>query len=401
MNLRSVLGLSAVLASVASAGTAPETLADALAQGQASLNIRVRYEGAAQTGLRDAGALTVRSRLGFTTAPVRGWRAQLELENIVSPDGDRYSQAGLNPRGTGRAVVADPTGSEVNRAWVAWSGERTTVTAGRQRLVLDQARFVGDVGWRQNMQTFDGITLVSQPGDHLAVNYGYLTRVNRVFGDRHPQGNWASDSHVLHASYTGCKAGTLTGYAYRLDFDHAAAQSTATYGVSLAGEKPVSADVRFTYRLEYATQSDHGRNPLRYTADYHALEFGLAGRPGLLAAGHEVLGCDGGGSFRTPLATLHAFNGWADVFLSTPSQGLRDTYVKVSASLPRGITLLAFYHRFGADRTRGDYGDELDLQLTRKFGKFLTGTCKYADFRRDSPAFPNVRKLWAQIEFSY
>ncbi len=394
-----VCALSLLLAG--SAAAAPETLADALAQGKVSLNVRARHEAVEQTGLRDAGALTLRSRLGFTTAPLRGWKALLELENIFSPDSDRYSQAGLNPGGAGRAVVADPEGSEVNQAFLAYAAGQSTVTLGRQRLVLDNARFVGDVGWRQNMQTFDGFTLVNKSVDKLALNYGYLTRINRVFGDKHAQGNWDSDSHVLNAGYTGLKAGTLTGYAYLLDFDNATAQGSATYGASFAGAKPLNKDVKLTYRAELATQSDYGSSTLGYTADYYAAELGLSGKPGALAVGYEVLGSDDGVSFRTPLATLHAFNGSADVFLTPPGNGLRDTYVKASASLPQGIGFLGFYHSFAADRLGADYGTELDLQLTRKFGKLFTGTVKYSDFDRDSTAFPNVKKLWVQVDFAY
>jgi hypothetical protein len=31
----------------------------------------------------------------------------------------------------------------------------------------------------------------------------------------------------------------------------------------------------------------------------------------------------------------------------------------------------------------------------------VTGLVKYADFRRDSTAYPDVRKLWLQVEFVY
>src|SRR5690606_19462585 len=125
----------------------------------------------------------------------------VEAENIAAIDGDRYSQAGLNPGGAGRAVVADPEGTEINQAWLAYASDQITTTFGRQRLVLDNARFVGDVGWRQNAQTFDAITLTSQAIEKVNLTYSYLHRINRVFSDRHAQGNWQSDSHVLHAGY--------------------------------------------------------------------------------------------------------------------------------------------------------------------------------------------------------
>ena len=40
------------------------------------------------------------------------------------------------------------------------------------------------------------------------------------------------------------------------------------------------------------------------------------------------------GQLQTPLATLHAFNGWADMFLTTPANGLQDLYFRASYTLP-------------------------------------------------------------------
>ena len=399
--LASALCLLLASGAIAAADNPPVTFADALAQGKASLNVRARYESVDQTALKDAEAITLRTRLGYTTAAYQGLKAMVEFENIASPDGDAYSQAGLNPGGAGRAVVADPEGSEVNQAWLAYTSGKTVATFGRQRLVLDNVRFVGDVGWRQNAQTFDAFVLTDKTLDKTTLTYAYLDRINRVFGDDHAQGNWDSDSHVFNASYAGLKAGTLTGYAYLLDFDNAAAQSSATYGVSFAGATPVTDALKFTYRAEYAAQSDYGSSALNYSTDYYTLELGLAGKPGALALGYEKLGSDGGVSFRTPLATLHAFNGWADMFLATPANGIEDTYLKAATSLPGGVGFLAFYHKFTAARLGADYGTELDLQLTRKFGKNVTGLVKYASFDSDSTAFADVDKLWIQAEFAF
>lgn len=377
-----------------------DSIGEAFAKGKVSLNVRARYEGVEQTGLRDADAATVRTRLGFTTSALNGFKAMIEAENIAALDPNNYSQAGLNSGGAGRAVVADPVGTEINQAWLAYGSGKTGVTAGRQRLVLDNTRFVGDVGWRQNAQTFDAVTVTDKTFAQVSLTYAYLYRINRVFSDRHAQGNWDSDSHVLNASYAGLPIGTLTGYAYLLDFDNAAANSSATVGASLAGTPKLTDDLKLSYRIEYATQSDYGSSPLSYTADYYTGELGLVAKPGSVALGYEVLGTDHNVGFKTPLATLHAFNGWADVFLATPAGGLRDTYVKAGATLPGGLALLGFYHRFETD-TGIDLGDEWNLQLTRKFGKYFTGLVKYADFSRDSLSVPDVRKIWIQVEFNY
>ncbi len=397
LNSAAVLG---VLASTALAEPAT-SLEEALTGGKVSLNVRARYEGVDQTGVKDADAFTLRTRLGYTTAAYQGFKASVEFENTASPNGDGYNQAGTNPGGAGKAVVADPTGSEVNQAWLNYTTGKTSFTVGRQRLALDNARFVGDVGWRQNNQTFDAAVLQDKSLDKLTLTYAYVDRVNRVFGKKHAQGAWQSDSHIFNAAYAGLPYGTLTGYVYLLDFDApAAANSNATYGLSFAGAAKVSDDFKVTYRAEYAWQTDYADNSANYSTDYYALEAGLAHKVGSLSLGYEVLGSDNNVGFKTPLATLHAFNGWADLFLATPGAGLRDTYLKVAANLPAEFKLLAFYHKFEADQGGADFGDEFDVQLSRKLYKNVTGTLKYAHFDSDS-TLPNVEKFWAQIDYTF
>ncbi len=111
---------------------AADSLGDAFEKGTVSLNARLRYEGVQQTNLRGAEAITLRTRLGFTTAPWQGWKAMVEAENILAGNGDKYSQAGLNPAATGRAVVADPETSEMNQVFLAYTSGKTTATLGRR-----------------------------------------------------------------------------------------------------------------------------------------------------------------------------------------------------------------------------------------------------------------------------
>jgi hypothetical protein len=388
------LSLAVCLLAVSSLSAAPEGV-------RLSLNARLRYEDVHQSGLRDGTAFTLRTRLGLSPEPFHGWTALLEAENIVAFDGDRYSQAGLNPGGAGRAVVSDPTGTEINQAWVAFTRGQTTATLGRQRLVLDNARFVGDSGWRQNMQTFDAVRVQDKSLENTVLTYAWLDRINRVLGDRHAQGYWQSNSHLFNASYAGFAAGTITGYAYLLDFRSAAASSCATYGASFAGATPVARALKLAYRAELAGQTDYGSSALDYAATYYLLELGLTAKAGGLTLGHEVLGADNGVGFKTPLATLHAFNGWADLFPATPAAGLRDTYLKGSANLPGDLKVLVGHHWFTADRSGPAPGREFDLQVLRKFGPRLTALFKYANFRRSAAAYPDVQKVWAQAEFAY
>src|SRR5437868_3122510 len=93
---------------------------------------------------------------------------------------------------------------------------------------------------------------------------------------------------------------------------------------------------RLTLALSYARQSDYGRNPVRFAADYVAGEAGLAYRSLTLTGGWEKLGSDGGrAAVQTPMATLHKFDGWADLFLTTPANGLRDLYAGAAYKFAR------------------------------------------------------------------
>jgi hypothetical protein len=382
---------------------------DAISKGKFSLNVRLRYENADNDATQTAHAFTLRPRFGFTTAPTYGFQAMIEGENVTSlGSSDNYNQAGLNPVAAPRAVIADPTGTEMNQAWLSYSNAdwKTIVKGGRQRIVLDNHRFVGDVGWRQNQQTYDAAIIENKSIQDVTAMYGYLWNVNRVFGDRHPAGDFESSSHLINVSYSGWEFGKFTAYSYLLRFDNAPAASSATFGGSFAGGYTFDKDTntKINYRAEYARQVDYGNQPLAggYEADYYNLELGGEYRRINFGGGYEELGSDGGRiGFATPLATLHAFNGWADVFLATPANGLRDTYVKASTALPRGIGLLAFYHSYEADRLGADLGTEFDVQLTRKFGKLFTGTLKWAKFNRDSTAFADVEKFWFQVDLAY
>ena len=393
------------------APTSAASLKEAFTEGKLSANARVRYEFVEQDTPQNADSLTARLRLGYTTREYQGFQAMLEGEAVSQLAGDAYDGTGFNTTPPS-ATIADPEHYEINQAWLAYRHDTLRATLGRQRIVLDNARFVGDVGWRQNQQTFDAFLLQDKSFKHTTLTYAYLDRINRVFDDSTPQYDWASDSHLIHASFAGLPFGTLAVYGYLLDFNEtdqgAFNNSTQTYGASFAGSRPVADGWKALYRLEYATQSDYGSSALDYRADYYAAELGATCQGHSLSINYEVLGSDEspfGTSFKTPLATLHAHNGWADKFLSTPDTGLEDLNLKAVAQLPADLTLLARYHWFSAEELSDHYGTELDLQLTYQYDSRLSFSAKTAFYEAKSsalgPLSQDTDKYWLQAEFVY
>src|SRR5574340_1234826 len=178
----SIAALSALL--FAQGALAADTLTDALTGGKASGNLQYRYEdvrnGAAAANT--ATAHTVRLRLGYETATFNGFGAMVEAESVKDLGNKKYN--GLNPVNGTYAVIADPEATEINPAYLSYSGiANTTVKWGRQRIKLDNDRFIGNVGWRQNEQTFDAFTLVNKSLPNTTITAGYITNVNRIIGD--------------------------------------------------------------------------------------------------------------------------------------------------------------------------------------------------------------------------
>lgn len=374
------------------------------------LDLRLRHEGVEQAGIaNEAEAVTVRARAGFEfSRDAFAFLAEAEGTEAIEED---YN-SGLNGNTT-VPLVADPENAELNRLQVQYKGfEWTTLTAGRQRINLDDQRFVGSVGWRANEQTFDAARVEwTRPGK-VKLDATYAWSVRTLWG-RDGTGSRPTaiegDNVFGNLSYP-TSLGLLSGFAYLIDQDEEAVagkrMSSRTVGARLAGTRAFTSST-FNYALSHARQSDYHDNPSHYSADYWLLDGRLDIGGYRLGAGLEVLGADGGlplTSFQTPLATGHKFQGWADRFLITPPDGVRDVYGSATWSAAQlgvftGVTLGAIWHRFDSDRGSLDYGSEINLIAGAKFERF-SFLVKFADYEADQLG-PDTRKLWLQSEWVY
>jgi hypothetical protein len=393
-----VVARRALLVSAAAAEEA-DSLKAAVSATKSIIDLRLRSESVDQEGLQEeANALTLRGRLGLETGAAWGFKLLAEAE-LLWPLVDDYNDT-LNGK-TQYPVVSDPEAYEVNRLQLAnTSIPNTTFILGRQRISYDDRRFVDNVGWRQNEQTFDALRVSNKSVHGLAIDLAYLNQVNRIVGPDSPVGRYTGDNYLANLSYD-TPIGKLTGFAYLLDFAEAAADSSQTIGLRFAAEHAFSG-VKLAGFVTYADQEDRADNPLDYSDQYLGAELAGTVKDWTAAAGIELLEGDGTKGFATPLATLHKFQGWADKFLTTPVNGIDDRYLSLgysrkSVGVLDSISALAVHHAYKAERTAVDYGSEINVLLQAKWQRF-TGMLKYADYQSDGFA-TDTRKFWIQVEY--
>jgi hypothetical protein len=363
---------------------------------------RLRYESVDQDNALDsADALTMRMRAGAEVT-THGFSILAEAEAtlaLINDYNDTLPGNGVEPF----SVIPDPQNVELNRLQFSWKGKGGSVTVGRQRIILDNARFVGNVGWRQNEQTFDAVRGIAKAGP-LTFDATYTISQRTIFGIDSPSEHYDGNLILLNAG-VDIKPVAIKGFAYLLHYDNRAAFSSKTFGVLAKGAIPLGDALKLDFMASYARQSDYEANPVDYSADYIAAELGASVSGFGLKAGYEKLGSDGGrAAFQTPLATLHAFNGWADLFLTTPAKGLRDTYGSIGKGFGdlgplKGLNAQVAYHKFEADFGGAHYGDEWDASLgfkLKNYGVLL----KYAKYDADTFGV-DTEKFWVQVEFSY
>jgi hypothetical protein len=456
-------GLLCVAAlALSNAAQAADAFTDALTGGKVAGNFRLRYEdvNVDSTSVEDATALTLRSRLGYETAPYYGFTALLEFEDIHVVGGkDEYSPETTDPVKAASstpatstnpytyAPIVDPERTEINRAYLRYRGvAKLDMGLGRQRILLDNQRFVGPVGWRQDEQTFDAFTAKYDGVPDWSFYYAYIDKVNGIASEKYIY-NFDIDSsdNLFNITYSGFVLGKITAYGYFLDNQEADTElrnvapdlnrlnpalrykSNDTYGLRFDGTYilPTTMPLRLFYTAEYANQKLVNPADVDFHTNYSLFEAGVGytTKPGLVSAkiAQEVLGSDTQGTtmqgFQTPYATKHIFNGWVDMFLNTPGGGLKDRYATVAADLqPYGVKLMAMYHKYSevdGPTTGGgarNIGNELNLQVVKQFGPNYTLGAKYGRYKADSevsiisgtaPNNIDTSKFWLWGEFTF
>lgn len=373
------------------------------------LDVRYRFEFVDQdAAARDAYAHTVRTRAGLETGRFHGLSAGLDVEWIEAIGAEKFNDT-INGN-TQYPVVADPDDLQLNQLFFVSENTipETTFKLGRQRIIWDDSRFIGNVGFRQNEQTFDAFRATVTAIPKTELEYVYLDEVHRIFGTDSPNGDFGMESHGIRAQFQPFDALTLTPFALLLDYDSGtqAGLDSQSYGLRLNGKQKLADDVTLLYSGSLAHQSDYGENPQDFDFWHYSIEPGIRFSGITLKAGYEVLEGNGTSAFQTPLATLHKFNGITDQFLTTPPDGLEDLYLSFNYAVPAkgwlsDLSFQAGYHEFWAEDGSTHYGSEWNLGVFKKIpldAETLNLGLQYASYSADNFS-SDTDKLWLTLQF--
>jgi len=394
--------------------------------------IRPRYENVddGDSATANANAYTVRTKLAVTAdlLGVDGLSATVGIISVNNFGSHTYNaKDGHNYKDGNKpyAVVLDPQKAMISNAEINYTFDKTTLHAGRGQVNLDNQRFIGTVGWRQLERSYDSVFVANNSIKNLSVLAAWVYGLQGVGNmpyedDEHNDNPLGEDTYdtntvLLHAAYTVMPELKVTAYDYMIAGAH------DTYGLALTGD--IKLDMaKLNYRAEYALQKDSSMeihdSDGKADASYYNLDLGANVNGILAGVNYEFLSGDGDGAgndtaFTTPLATGHKFNGWADVFLTTPTGGLKDFNVRLGYTAKGLGKLLAVYHDFTADEdmsdghggTTDDLGSEFDIVYTNKIPGVnnLTGIVKYADYSNgDAADYTNdVKKVWVGLDYKF
>lgn len=448
------LGAAALLAGSAQAQTVGQDLVNAATGGKVHVELRPRFAHIEDDAFpKDSNAFTMRSVLGYETGRFYGFGVYAEALNVSAFGGEAYN-SGLNGK-TDRPGEGDPESTEVNQVYISYQVPPDTYIGGydlgginlkygRQKITLQNHRWIGNVGWRQNPQTYDGASVTYAGPYETQLFYSYVYNVNRPTAEASPNSDIRTNAHLINLDFalehwTGVPA-HLIGYGYLFDYDRnqpvatsgvlagqdSSDASNKTFGVRLDGAYPFAPEedaLTLLYTAEYANQSDYAGGSSVIDANYIFGQLGLEWYGIHLGAAYELLGGDGDYAVQTQFQTTHAMNGWADRFASViPADGLKDVWVEAGVATPAvlaqtlggalgGIKVLARYHDFTSDHGSIHYGSEFDIQAAKKITEQLSLLLQYANYWGDSEASvvttgpanltEDVQKYWVQADYKF
>jgi len=349
-----------------------------------SVDARARIEQRNAQGKDNSFAGTFRVRPGIFVGKDEGFAAFVETEHTIAfIDDYQVNQPGITPHDPANTPMGDPENSELNQLYAQYKGFGGLARVGRQRIIYDNAAFIGNVGWRQNEQTYDAAH-VDFDISSVKVKYAYMNRVNRIFGSDAVGGvkSLQGGAHIFNASHSFGEH-KATGYVYLMDFDE------QNYGVDSAANNNTYGgytDLKTSFgdlHIEGAYQSEAG-DKTDYDAAYAHLIYTKKMGSFKWSFATEYLGK----GFVTPLSTVHKFGGFADVFigerlgLTAEDRGLTDIHTGIATKCG-DMTFKSTIHGFFDDSMNKFYGWEVDAVAIKPITEDIKALAKFAQYFGD------------------
>lgn len=411
---------------------ATQSWVDAVKNGKPMTGLRLRYEDVNQdssNNLKEAHAFTLRSLLGWQTAPLQNFSVGAQLIGVTDLNHDFNDKKwNVNALGkSGYAVVQDPDYYKLNQLYLDWTAmPNTNLRLGQQSLKLDNVRFIGNVEFRQVMQVFNGLTVENKSLPDTDLLVGYYTDYRKATTSQKLNDN----TGILHANYHLSPSENLIAYGYWYDTNNGKFAVTGSAnpsslvdlsnrsaGLRADGARPINAQWKMLYTTEYAKQKALFGGDGNIKAHYYKLGLGLAKDGWYIRADQEMLSSNNGlYAFQTPLGTNHLFQGWVDKFAaSTPVHGLKDTYITAGGKW-QAYTFMTEYHWFDADQdfstgvgTGNHYGKEWDVSVAYAYNKQTTAKLEYGTFSEgdyylgasSATRYRNTQKFWLTTNYNF
>ena len=435
-------GLAAVFTYIYAAPVVAETeapgvatnIAEAISLGKPMTSFRLRYEHVDQDGLTEANGLTLRSLIGWQTSPLHDVSLAAQLINVtqlqdnfndgVPYHGPIYAYSN-QPGKTAYAKIVDPDYTDVNQLYLDINAiDKTRIRLGRQQVNLDNVRFIGDIGFRQLMQVFDGVSMLNKSATDTEIYLAHFESVRQINTALRTDGAL----EIANIKYRFSPTESVTAYGYFSSFDNLgygkawfgtgndnSDQSNQVLGLRLDGAHKLNEDWKLLYTAEYAKQQDYSGGDSRIDAHYYKLGAGAGYGNFSLRADQELLSSNNSKyAFQTPFGTNHLFQGWVDKFLSTPKEGVQDTFITATYKFS-DFAFFVDYHWLNSDKNfkqigggNGDqYGTEWNAAATYNYSKNILTKVEYGKYsERDqyiatASRIRDTEKIWLTVMYSF
>jgi Alginate export len=379
----------------------------------ATINSRYKFENIDDNSKAEEDNIsTLRTRIGLQTAEFSGLSSYFEFENTTllgSANFDNHTNNKPSYHTTNDAV-----NNEIHQFYVNYKAPlNNEIRLGRQEMSLDDRRFVGNSGWAQNGQSFDGIKITNTILPYLKATYAHLNRVIRNRGIYADGSFYNMDTNLLNLNFTALNnvdgfTVNLIPFLYSIQIDEDQTLSSNTVGLRSEIKKKISDVTSVQLLLEGATQKDFDKNPNSYELGYYRIEPKMTFGNFTVAVGMKVFEGNRVSSFQTPLASQHGFHGWSDMITRIPVNGLSDKHIEVSYNIPadykceilKGTKFTVAYFNEDSDDNSQSYGKEYNFEIVKTINKKYAVGLKYADYKSEG-LFADTQKATITFEIKF